>query len=172
MVMDVVDGNSEPEVSVLVDSILVEDVGWLDISMKKPCFMNIVISCDKLPHNLYSFKVRDSLALFDQSIQISLAQFSNKIRVIACGIHIVKMKYMFGMRKRLKCCDFKLQEHLIDRIFKFSHFYDLNAHLLSSLIVEALMHGAAVTLADMLVDLVSVSLDGLHYYRYIITVTF
>lgn len=165
VVMDVVDGDCEAEVSILVGSILVEYVGWLDVPMQEPCFMNIVISRDKLPHNFNSLEVRDCLALFDQPIQISFAQFSNKIRVIARGIDIVKMEYMLGMRKCLKRGHFKLKEHLIDGIFKLSHLDDLDAHFLPSLIVEAFVHGAAVTLADVLVDLVGVSLDGLHYYR-------
>lgn len=91
MVMDIVDGNSEPEISILVHPILVENVGWLDISMQEASFVYIVISCDELPHDLYGLEVRDGLALFDQPIEIPFAEFSDEIGVVPCGIDIVQM---------------------------------------------------------------------------------
>lgn len=97
MVVDIVDGNSEPKISILVHSILVEDIGWLDISMQEASFVNIVISCDKLPHDLYSLEVRDGFALFDQPIEIPFAELSDEIGVVTRGIDIVKMEDMLGM---------------------------------------------------------------------------
>lgn len=87
--MDIVDGNSESKISILVHPILVENVGWLDISMQEASLMDIVIPCDELSHDLYGLEVRDGLALFDQPIEIPFAEFSDEIGVVPCGIDIV-----------------------------------------------------------------------------------
>lgn len=160
--MYLADRYGKPKVSILIRPILVEDVCRLDVTMKESSLMDIVISYDKLPHDFDSLKIRDGFSLFNQSIQISFTKLGNEICIIPGGIDIVQMQDMFGVRKCLQGCNFELEQHLIDGIFEFGHLDDLYADFLTSLVVEALVHCAAVALSDVLVDFVCVPLYCFH----------
>lgn len=85
-------GNGEPEIPNFVHIALVEDVGWLDISVHVACIVNIEVSIDDLSDNFHRLVVGDVLALFQQVPQISLAQFRHNVGVVLGGVHIVEME--------------------------------------------------------------------------------
>lgn len=56
-----------------------------------------------------------------------------------------------------------LEEHLVDGVFQLGHLDNLYAHLLAGFVVLAFVDRAAVTLPDVLVYLICVSLDSFHH---------
>lgn len=58
-----------------------------------------------------------------------------------------------------------LQEHLVYGVLQFAHLDYLNAHRFVCQVVFALVHCAAVTLADRLINLVGVALDGFYHLK-------
>jgi hypothetical protein len=95
--MNIVNGDSETKISVFIDSVFVEYVRWLYVTMKEASLMNIVVSSYQLSHDLNCLEIRNSFALLNQAIQISLAKFSYEVGVVPCCIDIVQMQDVFGL---------------------------------------------------------------------------
>lgn len=70
---------------------------------------------------------------------------------------------MRGAGEGLEGHDLVLEEHVVDGILELDSFDDLDADRRAILVVDALVHGAAVALPDVLADLVGIGLDGLHH---------
>ena len=52
MIRNICSRNSEPKITYFIDSIFVENVSWLNISMDEALVVNVVISLDNLAEDL------------------------------------------------------------------------------------------------------------------------
>lgn len=52
---------------------------------------------------------------------------------------------------------------MVDGVLKLGHFDNFDADMLASLVFDTLVDGAAISFADMLVDLVGVAFNSFHH---------
>ena len=162
MIAKIFDGDGKAKISIFVDSIFMKNIGGFDISMREASFVNIEVSLNKLFHNLYGFLIRKCPSFFDDGIEIPIAEFSDDVGVIFGGIDVVEVKAMFGVGKCFERRYLKLEEHLVDGIFEFGHFYNFDADWLAVFIVGAFVDCAGVAFSDVLLNRVCIALDCFH----------
>lgn len=97
MIVDVVDRNGKSEVTILINSIFVEDVGRLDVTVQVACLVDVEVSRNKLPHYLYCLEVRDGLALLKEGVEVTFAELGDEVCIVASGVYVVEVEYMFGL---------------------------------------------------------------------------
>lgn len=87
-------------------------------------------------------------------MQIALHELGDDVGVVACAVDVVEVEDVFGGGEGFQGGDLVLEEHLVDGVLELGHLDYFQTHLLSRAVPLALMHCAAVALADPLAYLI------------------
>ena len=162
MVVEVCDGDGKAEISILEHSILMKDVCWLNISMHEASSIDICISFNQLPYDVYCLRKGVYFLGFNKCIEISLTQFSDDVGVVPRGVDVVEMKDVRGVGECLEGGHLELKEHLIYGVLEFGHLNDFDTDFLSVSIVDAFMDCTGIPFSYVLCHFVGVAFDCLH----------
>jgi hypothetical protein len=78
------------KIAYLIGPIFIKDIGRLDISMKIPVFVDVIVSSDDLFSDFASFVVGELFPLFQKIVQVSLHELCNNVCVVLGCVDVVQ----------------------------------------------------------------------------------